>query len=141
MTMRVLSRANVVHLVGRSALHAARLGLLAGERDPEDAVGVGGEAGAADVLLVAGRVDDNGVLWGACNPLEPCPASTLLLTASSNDVFATYRDGWRPMASCRRCRYPASFRALRDAQDRWLARHRWERYRAGRRVGEGRPCP
>lgn len=33
--------------------------------DPQDVVGVGGAASAADVLLVAGRVDNNGVLGGA----------------------------------------------------------------------------
>jgi hypothetical protein len=64
--MRVVCRANVVHLVGGSTLHATRLGLVTRECDPEDAVRVDGEAGAADVLLVAGRVDDDGVLWGAC---------------------------------------------------------------------------
>jgi ribosomal protein L18E len=34
--------------------------------DPQNVVRVNGEAGAADVLLVTGRVDDDGVLWGAC---------------------------------------------------------------------------
>jgi hypothetical protein len=72
-SMRVIGWANVVHLVGGSTLHAARLGLLAGEGDPENAMGVDREAGAADVLLVTGRVDDNGVLWGACTLLENCP--------------------------------------------------------------------
>jgi hypothetical protein len=62
----IVSRANVVHLVGRTALHAARLGLLAGERDPEYVVGVGRETSATNVLLVTSRVDDNRVFWGAC---------------------------------------------------------------------------
>jgi hypothetical protein len=74
-SVRVIGWANIVHLVGGSTLHAARLGLLASEGDPENAVGVDGKAGAADVLLVTGRVDDNGVLWGACTALENCPAS------------------------------------------------------------------
>jgi hypothetical protein len=73
-SVRVIGWANVVHLVGGSTLHAARLGFLAGEGDPENAMGIDGEAGAADVLLVTGRVDDNGVLWGACTLLENCPA-------------------------------------------------------------------
>ena len=66
-SVRVVGRANVVHLVGRTTLHAARLGLFAGEGDPENVVGVGREAGAAHVLLVASRVDNNGVLWRAYN--------------------------------------------------------------------------
>jgi hypothetical protein len=68
--VRIVRGADVVHLVGGSALHAARLGLLAGEGDPENAVGVGGETGAADVLLVASRVDGDGILWGACVPSD-----------------------------------------------------------------------
>jgi hypothetical protein len=62
----VVRRANVMHLVSGTTLHAARLGLIARECDPEDTVRVDGEAGAADVLLIAGRIDDDGVLWGAC---------------------------------------------------------------------------
>jgi hypothetical protein len=62
----IICGSNVVHLVGRSALHAAGLGLLASKGDPEHAVRVGRVAGAANVLLVAGRVDGDGVLWGAC---------------------------------------------------------------------------
>ena len=69
-TVCIVRGSDVVHLVGRSALHAARLRLIAGEGDPEDAVGVGGETGAADVLLVASRVDGDGVLWGACVPSD-----------------------------------------------------------------------
>jgi hypothetical protein len=67
--VRIVCGPDIVHLVGGSALHAARLGLLAGEGDPEDVVRVGGETGAAYVLLVAGRVDGDRVLWGACVPL------------------------------------------------------------------------
>jgi hypothetical protein len=62
----VVCGANVVHLVDGAALHAARLGLLAGEGDPEDAVRVGGVAGATDVLLVAGSVDGDGFIHRAC---------------------------------------------------------------------------
>lgn len=64
--VRIVRGADVVHLVGGSALHAARLRLLTAQSDPEDAVGVGRETGAADVLLVTGRVDGDGVLWRAC---------------------------------------------------------------------------
>jgi hypothetical protein len=66
MTVWVVFRTNVVHLVRGSALHAARLGLLTGKSNPEHVVRIGREAGAADVLLVAGRVDNNGILWRAC---------------------------------------------------------------------------
>lgn len=72
-SVRVVGRAHVVHLVGRTTLHAARLGLFAGESDPENVVGVGREAGAAHVLLVASRVDNDGVLWGACNSSAMVP--------------------------------------------------------------------
>jgi hypothetical protein len=69
--VRVVSRADVVHLVRGSALHAAGLGLLAGKSDPKNAVRVDRETGAADVLLVAGRVDNDGVLWSACPSSVP----------------------------------------------------------------------
>jgi hypothetical protein len=55
---------DVLHLVDGSALHAAGLGLLARESDPENVVRVGREAGATGVLLLTGRVDDDGVLHG-----------------------------------------------------------------------------
>jgi hypothetical protein len=77
----VVSGADVVHLVGRTALHAARLGLLAGEGDPENVVGVGRETGATNVLLVTGRVDDDGVLWGACVALVTVPLQLVHLRA------------------------------------------------------------
>ena len=48
----VVCRANVLHLVNGSALHAAGLRLFTGEGDPENVVRVGGVAGATDVLLV-----------------------------------------------------------------------------------------
>ena len=86
----VLGGADVVHLVGGTALHAAGLGLVAGELwrvshlqvqcdmrasygDPQDVVRVNGVAGATDVLLLTGRVDDDGVLRGAC-AVSPLPA-------------------------------------------------------------------
>ena len=65
-SMRVVGGANVVHLVRRAAFHAARYGLLAAQGDPENVVRVGGAACAADVLLLAGGVDDDWVLEGAC---------------------------------------------------------------------------
>jgi hypothetical protein len=73
-SVRILGRADVVHLVGGTALHAARLGLVAVESDPENVVGVGGEAGTTNVLLVASRVDDDGVFWGACSPSASMPS-------------------------------------------------------------------
>ena len=62
----VLCRSNVVHLVRGSALHAARLGLLARERDPDDIVRISRASSAPHILLVARRVDHNRVLHGAC---------------------------------------------------------------------------
>jgi hypothetical protein len=64
----IIRRADIVHLVRGSALHAASLGLLARKRDPKDVVRVDRVAGATDVLLVAGGVDDDGVFWRACIP-------------------------------------------------------------------------
>src|SRR5690242_2107566 len=46
--------------------------------DPQDAVRVDGVAGATNVLLVTGRVDDNGVLRGACVHQRPsAPVSSV----------------------------------------------------------------
>lgn len=68
---------NIVHLVDGAALHAAGLGLVASEGDPENVVRVGREASASDVLLVTGRVDGNRVLHSTCKPsashnIRPC---------------------------------------------------------------------
>ena len=61
-----LLRTDVVHLVDGAALGAALDRAVARHGQPVDDVRVGGAAGATDVLLVTGRVDDDGVLWGAC---------------------------------------------------------------------------
>jgi len=53
-TVSILLRTNVVHLVHGTALHAAGLGLIASESDPKNVVRVGREAGASNVLLVTG---------------------------------------------------------------------------------------
>lgn len=65
----IVCGANVVHVVYGTALHAAGLGLIAGEGDPKHVVRVGWEAGATDVLLVTGRVDGDRVLHRACRLL------------------------------------------------------------------------
>lgn len=62
----VVGRADIVHLVRRAALHAARHGLLAAQSDPDDVVRVSRAASAANVLLLASGVDDDGVLEGSC---------------------------------------------------------------------------
>jgi hypothetical protein len=64
-SMRVVGGANVVHLVRRAAFHAARYGLFAAQGDPENVVRIGGATRAADVLLLASGVDNDGVLEGA----------------------------------------------------------------------------
>jgi len=70
----VVGRANIMHLVRRTALHAASHGLFTGKGDPEHFVRVGRAAGAANVLLVAGGIDHNGVLHGAyCAVSNPTP--------------------------------------------------------------------
>jgi hypothetical protein len=68
-------------------------------------------------------------------PLVARTRKSSFFPARSRDGI-TYRDGWRPMASCRRYRYPASFREFRDARDRSPAQHRWERYRASHQGAE-----
>lgn len=97
----VLSRADVVHLVCRAALHAAGNGLLAGQlrhvsflhicfdcngcsySDPEHVVRVGRATSAANVLLVTSRVDNDGVLHGACNS----SATRSRISTSSSTIF------------------------------------------------------
>lgn len=68
MRMGVFCWAYVVHLVRGAALHASRLRLITGESDPKNAVGVGRVTSASNILLVTGRVDNNGVLWSAYMP-------------------------------------------------------------------------
>lgn len=60
-----LGRANVLHLVDGAALGAALDGAVAGSGEPDDNVGVGRVASAAEVLLVTEGFDGNGVLDGA----------------------------------------------------------------------------
>jgi hypothetical protein len=62
----VVLRAHVFHLVYAAALGAALDGAVAGHDEPCDDVGVGGAARAAGVLLVAERLDDDGVVEGTC---------------------------------------------------------------------------
>lgn len=87
-SMVIVLGPDVVHLVRGSALHAASLWLLARERDPDHVVGVDREAGAADVLLVAGGVDDDGVFWRACFLSTSVTSSSHLLSSSiAHDVM------------------------------------------------------
>lgn len=140
MRVWVIRRANVMHLVRRAAFHAAGNGFLTCELDlvsldgivrldivvtygdPKHIVGVGGESGAAAVLLVASGVDHNGVLERACNSISR--RATFIINARSTQCpncstrGVTYQDGWHPEASCRRYQCPASFLEFRDAPDR-----------------------
>lgn len=63
--VRVVGRADVLHAVDAAALGAAFDGAVAGHIEPDCDVAVGRVAGAAGELLVAGRVDDDGVVEGA----------------------------------------------------------------------------
>jgi hypothetical protein len=95
-SVRIVGRTDVVHLVGGSTLHAARLGLAAFKSDPENVVGVSWEAGAADVLLVTGRVDNDGVLWGACSPsasVSFLSRALLVCGRIAYNVYVTYPGG------------------------------------------------
>jgi hypothetical protein len=90
MRMWVLCWANVVHLVGRAALRAAGNRLLTGKLpavshclsvvqveesygNPKDVVRISWAAGAANILLIARRVDGDGVFQGAYNPSAAAP--------------------------------------------------------------------
>jgi hypothetical protein len=89
----VLCGAYVVHLVGRAALHAARLRLVASKSDPENVVGIGRETGAANVLLVTSRVDGDGVLRSACVQLairiaSACPFPDIPRRLASNGLIS-----------------------------------------------------
>ena len=61
----VLLGANVLHLIDAAALGASLDGALTGHAQPDDGVGVSRAAGAAGVLLVTGRADEDGVVQGA----------------------------------------------------------------------------
>lgn len=67
--------------------------------DPEDIVRVSGVARAAEVLLVAGGVDDDGVLEGACNAIShqpsrhPYPNYSQTLRFQSSLIVVTYQGG------------------------------------------------
>lgn len=93
----VIGWAHVVHVVHGTALHAARLGLVTGEGDPENAVRVGGETSATDVLLVTGRVDRNGLLHRAYDPSASCRyriyAHVTVATRTSNNSSHTETAG------------------------------------------------
>lgn len=56
---------DVLHLVDAAALGASLNGALLGQTEPDDDVGVGGRAGAASELLLAGGADQDGVLQGS----------------------------------------------------------------------------
>lgn len=64
-SVRVLLRTDVLHLVHGAALWAALDGALARAGQPDDDVGVGGAAGAADILLVAEGLDCDRVVEGS----------------------------------------------------------------------------
>lgn len=64
-TVAVILRTDVIHLVDTTALGAALDGAVARAGEPDDIVGVGRVAGAAEVLLVAKGLDDNGVVEGS----------------------------------------------------------------------------
>ena len=57
---------DVFELVHAAALRAALDGSVARRGQPDDDVGVGGRAGAAEVLLVAIGLDDDWVREGSC---------------------------------------------------------------------------
>ena len=60
---------DILHLDDVAALAAALDGSVAACDEPEDLVGVGWDAGAADVLLFTEGADDDGVFHGACASL------------------------------------------------------------------------
>ena len=68
MAVRVvgLMRTDVLHLVAGTAFRAALERPVAGDGEPDDVVGVGWAAGAAEVLFVAEGVDYDGIFERAC---------------------------------------------------------------------------
>ena len=65
-TVAVVLGADVLHLVDAAALGAAFDGAVAGGRQPDDGVRVGGVAGAAKILLVAEGADGDWVVESSC---------------------------------------------------------------------------
>ena len=61
-SVAIVLRSDVLHLVDAAALGAALDGAVARRGEPDDGVRVDGVAGAAEVLLVAKRLDDDGVV-------------------------------------------------------------------------------
>jgi hypothetical protein len=127
-SMSIILWSNVLHLVHTTALRAALDRAFAGGSEPNDNVRVDGVSGAANVLLVTEGLDSDGVLECSCVAVRS--RSRRRDRVTSTEVCTTYPFGKRPMASCRRHRFPASFREFRDARDRWPARDRWGWYRA-----------
>lgn len=76
--VRVVRRADVLHAVDAAALGAAFDGAAAGHIEPANDVAVGWEACAPGELLVTGRVDNDGVVEGACCS-EPFALALVLL--------------------------------------------------------------
>lgn len=64
-SVTIILWANIIHLVDPTTLRAALDRAIARGGQPDDIVGVGGEAGAAEVLLVTKGLDDNGVVEGS----------------------------------------------------------------------------
>lgn len=63
--MAALRRAHIFHLINTAALRAPLNRAIPARREPDDHVAVGRAAGAAQVLLVAEGLDDDGVVEGA----------------------------------------------------------------------------
>ena len=61
-SVTIVLRTDVFHLVYTAALGAALDGTIAGGGQPDDVVGVDWVAGAAEVLLIAKGLDNDGVV-------------------------------------------------------------------------------
>jgi hypothetical protein len=118
-------RGQPVTLDNVTALRTALDGVFTRHSQPHDHVRVGGVAGAACVLLVAGEDgDDDGIVEGACRDNINSRSYSSISIRDIGVRCITYPSSKNPKASCQRYQSPASFPESQDVPDRSLAQDR-----------------
>jgi hypothetical protein len=118
-------RGQPVTLDNVAALRTALDRVFTRHSQPHDHVRVGGVAGAACVLLVAGKDgNDDGIVEGAYRDNINSRSYSSIPIRDVGVKHITYPSSKNPKASCQKCQSPASFLESQDVPDRWLARDR-----------------